>query len=92
MLANILVLSKDYRRGYCGIIEIPKITKVKKAVSSTLSFLDSIKETKFSSFGMRGSKKPKIIFWRAGPLYYRLPPLGEGSRNPSVSAHQLVLL
>ena len=37
-------------------------------------------------------KKSTIIFWRAGPLYYRLPPLGECSRNPSVSVYQLVLL
>ena len=27
-----------------------------------------------------------------GPLQYRLPPLGECSRNPSVSVHQLALL
>ena len=37
-------------------------------------------------------KPPRIIFWRAGPLYYRLPPLGECSRNPSVSVYQLALL
>ena len=33
-----------------------------------------------------------IIFWRAGPLKYRCPSLGECSRNPSVSVHQLALL
>ena len=33
-----------------------------------------------------------IIFWRIGPLQYRLPLLGECSRNPSVSVHQLALL
>ena len=33
-----------------------------------------------------------IIFWRVGPFKYRLPLLGEGSRNPSVSVYQLVLL
>ena len=32
------------------------------------------------------------MFWRVGPLYYRLPLLGECSRNPSVSVYQLVLL
>ena len=33
-----------------------------------------------------------IIFWRLGPFWYRLPPLGECSRNPSVSVYQLALL
>ena len=33
-----------------------------------------------------------IIFWRAGPLQYRLPLLGVCSRNPSVPVHQLVVL
>ena len=33
-----------------------------------------------------------IIFWRVDPLYYRLPPLGECSRNLSGSVYQLVLL
>ena len=36
--------------------------------------------------------KPRIIFCRAGPLSYRLPPPGKGSGNPSVSVHQLALL
>ena len=36
--------------------------------------------------------KIKIIFWKVGPLQYRLTPLGECSRNPSVSVDQLVLL
>ena len=33
-----------------------------------------------------------IIFWRAGPLQDRLPPLGECYRKPSVSVHQRALL
>ena len=37
-------------------------------------------------------KNPRIIFWRAGPLSYRLPLLGECSRSPSVSVCQLVLV
>ena len=37
-------------------------------------------------------QKPRIIFWRADPLQYRLPPLGECSRNPSISVCQLALL
>ena len=37
-------------------------------------------------------KMTRIIFWRAGTLWCRLPPLGEYSRNPSVSVYQLVLL
>ena len=32
-----------------------------------------------------------IIFWRVGPLWYKLPLLGEYSRNPSVSVYQLAL-
>ena len=38
-----------------------------------------------------GTPPNGIIFWRTGPLWYRLPPLGEFSRNPSVSVHQLAL-
>ena len=43
---------------------------------------------------MRGEPhKNRIIFWWAGPLWwYRLPPLGEYSRTPSVSVYQLALL
>ena len=33
-----------------------------------------------------------IIFWRAGPLQYRLSLLVQCSRNPSVSVYQLALL
>ena len=33
-----------------------------------------------------------IIFWRVGPLWYRLPPLEECSRNPSGSVYQMVVL
>ena len=36
-----------------------------------------------------GNPKTGIIFWRAGPLKYRFLPLGECSRNPSVSVYQL---
>ena len=36
--------------------------------------------------------KSIIIFWRVGPLWYRLPLLGECSRNPPVSVYQLVVL
>ena len=32
-----------------------------------------------------------IIFWRMGPLWYRLPLLSNCSRNPSVAVYQLVL-
>ena len=39
-----------------------------------------------------GPPKTGIIFWRPGPLWYRLPPLGECSRNPSVSVYQLVVV
>ena len=35
--------------------------------------------------------KPRIVFWRAGPLYHRLPSLGGCSRIPSVSVYQLAL-
>ena len=31
-----------------------------------------------------GPQKPRIIFWRAGPLQYRLPQLGKCSRNLSI--------
>ena len=42
---------------------------------------------------MRGDpRKNRIIFWTVGPLQYRLPPLGECSRNPSASVHQLAVL
>ena len=41
---------------------------------------------------MKGSPTKGIIFWRAGPLQYRLPPLGECSGIPSISVYQLVLL
>ena len=34
----------------------------------------------------------RIIYWRVGSLYYRLLPLGECSRNPSISVYQLTLL
>ena len=37
-------------------------------------------------------QKHKIIIWRVGPLWYRLPPLGKCSRNPSVSVYQLMVL
>ena len=37
-------------------------------------------------------EKHGIIFWRLGPLYYRLPLLSECSRTPSVSVYQLALL
>ena len=37
-------------------------------------------------------QKTGTIFWRVGPLEDRLPPLGECSRNPSVSLYQLELL
>ena len=30
-------------------------------------------------------QKTQVILWRVGPLQYRLPPLGECSKNPSVS-------
>ena len=30
----------------------------------------------------KGHPKNRVIFWRVGSLYYRLPPLGECSRNP----------
>ena len=30
-------------------------------------------------------RQTRIIFWRTGPLYYRLLPLGGCSRNPSVT-------
>ena len=36
-------------------------------------------------------KDPRIIFWRAGPLYYRLTLLGECSRDQSLSVRLLVL-
>ena len=39
-----------------------------------------------------GDPKTGISFWRADPLKYRLPLLGECSRNPSVSGHQLVVV
>ena len=37
---------------------------------------------------MRGEPPPQtgIIFWRAGPLWYRLPLLGKCPRSPSLSA------
>ena len=41
---------------------------------------------------MRGTPQTGIFFWRAGSLYYRLPPLGECSRSPSVSVYQWALL
>ena len=41
---------------------------------------------------MGGPQNTGIIFWRSAPLQYRLPPVGECSRNPSVSVHQLTLL
>ena len=34
----------------------------------------------------------RITFWRVGPLWYRLPLLGECSRNTSVSVYLLALL
>ena len=37
-------------------------------------------------------KQNRTIFWRAGPLWYRLCPLAECSRNPSVWVYQLVWL
>ena len=38
------------------------------------------------------SPQTEIIFWKAGPLEYRLPLLRECSRNPSVSVYKLALL
>ena len=40
----------------------------------------------------RNPKKNSIIFWRAGPLHYRLAPLGKCSRNPSVSVYQVAIV
>ena len=40
----------------------------------------------------KNPKQNEIIFWRAGPLEYRLPPLSEYCRNPSMSVYQLALL
>ena len=37
-------------------------------------------------------QNPGIILWKVSPLYYRLPPMGECSRNLSVSVYQLALL
>ena len=39
-----------------------------------------------------GTPKNGIIFWRAGPLKHKLPPLGKCSRNPSVSVYQQLAL
>ena len=39
-----------------------------------------------------GDPQNGILFWRSGPLLYRLHPLGVCSRNPSVSVYHLVLL
>ena len=43
-------------------------------------------------FKYSSPKNPLFIFWWVAPLQYRLPILGECSRNPSVSVHQLALL
>ena len=40
----------------------------------------------------KNPKQNEIIFWRAGPLEYRLPPVSEYCRNPSMSVYQLALL
>ena len=42
---------------------------------------------------MKGDpKKPVIISWSVGPLWYRLLPLGQCSRIPSISVYKLALL
>ena len=42
----------------------------------------------FLPFHTKGTPQITVTFWRAGPLKYRLPLLGECSRSPSVSVYQ----
>ena len=52
---------------------------------------NSMSSTTQIGVNMRETKHMEL-FWRVGPLYYRLPSLGEYSRSPPVSAYQLALL
>ena len=61
-------------------------------INTSFLFIDEHHHSMDIYEGETEKKKPRIIFWRAGPLQYRLPPLGECARNPSVSVYQLALL
>ena len=60
------------------------VTKLEGDPYSWYSSQEKQKDFRIWVFTREDPRKPGIIFWRAGPLEYRLAPLGECSRNPSI--------